>query len=166
MCCRTISVVLALSRTRRSLLAFAALVGVASADSITGEYVEARNAEMWTGPCTHNAQAGLVGDKAILAWRVGEGVFHGQRLDGLAVAAVVYGDRTFGMGAKVKTQTVFVVDKRGDEKQRAALVELDPGVRPTSADDTEVSHRRPSEARPNAMPRLDKYCEWLARLHV
>jgi hypothetical protein len=100
------------------------LSGVASAESITGEYLEARNAEMWTGPCDHNAEIGLVGDKAIMAWKVRKGEHNGVRLDGLAIVAVVAGDRTFGMGEKLKTRTVFVIDGRANKAQRAALIDV------------------------------------------
>lgn len=112
---------------RTLLLATAAsllLGGVAAAESIEGEYLEVRNANMWAGPCLANAEIGLVGNKATLAWKVGHGAYNDVKLDGLAVVAVVYGDGTFGVGDKVKTETVFIVDKRANESQRKALIAL------------------------------------------
>lgn len=107
-----------------TLCLFCLMTGGAAAESVTGDYLEARNAEMWTGPCDHNAQMGLVGEKAIMAWKIREGVHRGTRLDGLAVVAVVCGDNTFGAGRKVKSRTVFVVDKRASKAQQQALVDL------------------------------------------
>ena len=105
-------------------LASTLCVGVASAESITGQYVEARNAAMWAGPCLYNSEMGMVGDKATLAWKVTKGSFDDVTLDGLAVVAVVFGDRTFGMGDKVNTRTIFVVDERANESQQSALIRL------------------------------------------
>jgi hypothetical protein len=100
------------------------LTGFARADSITGQYLEARNAEMWSGPCDHNAQIGLVGDRAIMVWKVNQGAHNNVCLDGLSVVAIVHADGTFGVGGKLKTQTVFVVDGRADKVQREALMSL------------------------------------------
>ncbi len=105
-------------------LANALLVGVVSAESIDGDYLEVRNAAMWAGPCLVNSEIGLAGNKATMAWKVSKGTYKDVRLDGLAVVAVVFGDRTFGIGDQVTTQTVFVVDKRADKSQQAALVEM------------------------------------------
>lgn len=109
-------------------LASLLLANVASAQSIQGDYLEARNANVWAGPCLVNAEIGVVGDKAILAWKVNEGSHDGVRLDGLSVVAVVCGNRTFGVGDKVTTQTIFVVDERADESQREALVKMATGL--------------------------------------
>lgn len=100
------------------------LVPAAAAQSISGDYLEARNANVWAGPCLVNSEIGLVGQKAVLAWKVSEGSVDGLQLDGLAVVAVVCGDRTFGVGDKVKTETVFVVDDRASESQQAALMKM------------------------------------------
>jgi hypothetical protein len=61
--------------------------------------------------------------KAVLAWRVDEGTHERIKLAGLAIVAVVSGNRTFGVGDKVNTETVFVIDDRVDDSQQAALVE-------------------------------------------
>ena len=86
------------------------LAGVASAASIEGEYLEVRNANMWAGPCLANAEIGLIGNQATLAWKVTKGTYQDVKLDGLSIVAIVYGDRTFGVGEKVKTETLFIVD--------------------------------------------------------
>jgi hypothetical protein len=106
------------------LSAVVALAGNASAESITGEYLEARNSEVWIGECFANSEMNIVGNRAILGWKVKAGVYDDVALDGLKVVAVVFGDKTFGIHKDVKTQAVFLVDDRADETQRHALVAM------------------------------------------
>ena len=105
-------------------VAFVLLASVASAASIEGEYLEVRNANMWAGPCLANAEIGLIGNQATMAWKVTKGTYQDVKLDGLSVVAVVYGDRTFGVGDKVKTETLFIVDKQATKPQQKALVAM------------------------------------------
>ena len=100
------------------------MAGIASAGSIDGDYLEVRNASMWAGPCLANAEIGLIGNKATLAWKVAEGDYDGVQLDGLSVVAVVFGDSTFGVGDKVKTRTVFIVDEKASQPQQKALIAM------------------------------------------
>src|SRR5205807_3392233 len=37
--------------------------------AIRGQYVEARNCDVWTGPCFANADFNLTGKNAVMAWR-------------------------------------------------------------------------------------------------
>ena len=39
---------------------------------VSGTYVEARTADVYTGPCFANSEVGLVGKEAIMAWRIEE----------------------------------------------------------------------------------------------
>jgi hypothetical protein len=107
-----------------TVVAALSIAGSADAASIDGQYLEMRNANLWAGPCLSNAEVGITGERAVLAWKVNTGKHAGVQLDGLTVVAVVAGDRTFGAGEKVKTQTVFVVDERASAAQRDALVEM------------------------------------------
>lgn len=102
----------------------AAMASVVSAESIKGEYLEARNADVWTGPCFANGEMNIVGNKAIMAWKVTAGSREGVSLDGLGVAAVVIADRTLGIHENAKTKALLLVDERATSKQRAALVAL------------------------------------------
>jgi hypothetical protein len=119
----------------KSILAIAAMVVCAaglSADDknrITGEYVEARTAEVFAGGCIMNSEAETMGRQALMAWRVTAGVFDGVRLDGLTVAAAVAGDRNLGMremGGEEPTEVkaIITVDPRANAAQRDALVKL------------------------------------------
>lgn len=100
------------------------VVNAARAENIRGEYLEARNADVWTGPCFANGEMGIVGNKAILAWKVTAGTHHSVALDGLSVVAVVLSNDTFGIGRETRTRTLLLVDERADSLQRKALVDL------------------------------------------
>src|SRR5262245_37085258 len=111
------------------LLAFAAapLLG-ARGTSIKGTYVEARTAEVFTGGCIMNAEAGTSGREALLAWKVDRGSFNGVALNGLAVVAAVVGDTNLGIreigGETATTRSAVFVDERANPAQRKALVSM------------------------------------------
>ena len=64
---------------------------------MSGEYVEARTAEVFTGGCIMGSEAETMGKQAVLAWKVDRGSFNGVSLDGLSVVAAVAGDRNLGI---------------------------------------------------------------------
>lgn len=105
--------------------------GSMSADEkgrITGEYVEARTAEVFAGGCIMNSEAETVGKQAVLAWKVDRGTFNGIAIDGLSVVAAVSGDRNLGMtemgGAKAAVRSAVFVDNRANPAQQLALVAM------------------------------------------
>src|SRR5579863_6151831 len=103
-----------------ALFAAATLATAAAAPAISGDYLEARTADIYTGPCFANSEIDLVGKQAVLAWRVREGAWHGVQLDGLAVvAAVTLGDPA---GGPLHATALLVVDQRATPVQRDALV--------------------------------------------
>ena len=115
------------------VLAFAlsAVMAVTAADRapITGEYVEARTAEVFAGGCIMNSEAETMGRQAVMAWRITSGTFDGVALDGLTVAAAVAGDRNLGMremGGEEPTavKAIITIDPRATISQRGALVRL------------------------------------------
>ena len=62
-------------------------IGIQAA-TMSGDYVETRNADVYTGYCVANSEVGLVGNQAIMAWHVKEGTWKGVRLDGLSVVGI------------------------------------------------------------------------------
>ena len=40
---------------------------------------------MWTGPCFANAEMGLAGKEAVMAWKVDQGSWNDVKLDGLVL---------------------------------------------------------------------------------
>jgi hypothetical protein len=100
------------------------LAAVAAAQPIAGDYIETRSADVYTGACFANAEVGLVGNEAILGWRVSRGGWDGVTLDGLAVVAAVKARATLGdpYGNPYPAKAVLIVDERASAGQRGALV--------------------------------------------
>jgi hypothetical protein len=96
--------------------------------SVSGAYVEARTAEVFTGGCIMNSEAETMGKQALLAWKVDRGSFNGVAIDGLAIVAALAGDRNLGMqemgGEKPAVRSALFVDQRANAAQRLALVAM------------------------------------------
>lgn len=91
---------------------------------VSGDYLEARNADVFTGPCFSNSEIFIVGDKALIGWKVDEGSWDGVRLDGLSIVAAVRAGSTFGQDDPSGAAAVVVVDERADPAQREALLAM------------------------------------------
>ena len=91
--------------------------------AVKGDYIEARSADVYTGPCFANSEVGLTGQEAILAWKVQEGDWKGVALGGLSVVAVVKAHATLGdpYHDPYPAESVLIVDSRANSQQRAAL---------------------------------------------
>ena len=102
----------------------------AFAGQIYGDYVETRSADIYTGPCFANAEVGLVGDQATLAWRIRKGEWKGVSLDGLSVVAVAKASATLGdpFDNPFPARAVLIVDQNATEDQKCALVEFAQSV--------------------------------------
>lgn len=96
----------------------------AGATEIRGDYVEARTADVFTGPCFSNAEVFIYGNHAVMAWKVTDGSWKGVDLKGLCVAAAVNGTTTFSQDTPEKASAVLIVDARASQSQRAALVDM------------------------------------------
>jgi hypothetical protein len=99
------------------------IVATASAADIRGAYVEARNAEVYTSHCYANSELGLVGDLAVMTWRIDEGSWNDVSLNGLGVAAAVRASSTLGdpFHNPYPAKAVLVFDEKATAEQRAAL---------------------------------------------
>ena len=112
------------------------LLAAGGKGSVSGEYVEARTAEVFTGGCIMNSEAETMGKQAVLAWKVDRGTFNGIAVDGLSVVAAISGDRNLGMpemgGEKPVVHSALYVDQNANAAQRLALVamanELSKGI--------------------------------------
>lgn len=98
--------------------------GVAGAAGLHGEYVEARTADVFTGPCFSNAEVFIYGNQAVMAWKVTEGSYQGVDLAGLSVAAAVKGSTTFTEDQPELARAVLIVDETANPRQRAALIAM------------------------------------------
>ncbi len=94
------------------------------AEGISGKYIEARNCDVWTGPCFANAEMNLSGKYAVMGWKIDKGTFEDVRLDGLSVVAVVVAKDTLGVQQTGVARAVLIVDERATKAQREALTHL------------------------------------------
>jgi hypothetical protein len=101
-----------------------AYTGIACAAGIRGDYVEARNADVFTGPCFSNAEVFIHGNHAVMAWKVTEGSWNGVDLSGLCIAAAVNGTTTFSQDRADQATAVLIVDIEANSQQRDALIEM------------------------------------------
>ena len=105
----------------------AALVSSAAAipaDGLTGNYIEARTADVYTGPCFANGEIEMNGREAVFAWKISNGNWGGVDLAGLAVVGVVHAEHTLGNPYEPVNPAVavLIVDSRASAAQRVALV--------------------------------------------
>jgi hypothetical protein len=93
------------------------------ARSVSGDYVEARTADVYTGPCFANAEVGLVGNLAVFGWKINRGDWQGANLDGLSVVAAVMARSTLGdvYESAYPVRAILIVDSRANAEQRLAL---------------------------------------------
>jgi len=94
------------------------------AAGITGQYIEARTCDVWTGPCFANAEVNLGGKHAVLGWKVEKGTLDNVNLDGLGIVAVVAASDTLGVQQTGAARAVLIVDNKATSSQRDALVRL------------------------------------------
>ena len=99
----------------------------ATAAQISGEYIEARTCDVYTGPCFANAEMDLAGKEAVMAWKVDEGGWNGVALKGLGVAIVVTSEKTMGASEFFhmhagQISSIILVDDRATKPQHDALV--------------------------------------------
>ena len=125
------------------LAATPALLAASGTTTVTGDYVEARTAEVFAGGCIQGSEGEAAGREAILAWRVARGQVNGVALDGLSVVAVIAGDLNLSTheigGAKPqKIRTAIRVDARATAAQRDALVTMAKSLSPVVRDIVDV----------------------------
>jgi hypothetical protein len=102
------------------------LPAAAHAASISGDYLEVRTADVYTGPCFANGEVNLAGKEAVLAWHVRNGEWDGVDLEGLDVVAVVRASATLGdpHAQPLPARALLLVDAEATEAQRGALVKM------------------------------------------
>src|SRR5690349_3551092 len=90
---------------------------------LKGDYVEARTADVFTGPCFANSEVDLVGNLAVFGWKINEGNWQGVKLDGLSVVGVVRANSTLGNihASAYPVKAVLIVDEKANPEQRLAL---------------------------------------------
>lgn len=99
------------------------LAGGIPSHNIYGDYIEARTADVYTGPCFANSEAGLIGNLAVFGWKVDHGSWQGVNLDGLSVVAAVKAKATLGnvYETAYPVKAVLIIDEKATPEQRLAL---------------------------------------------
>ena len=110
-----------------AILSAASLVSWAAgipARGLSGSYIEARTADVYTGPCFANGEIEMNGREAVFAWKINGGTWGGVDLAGLAVVGVVHAEHTLGNPYEPLNPAlaVLIVDGRANTAQREALV--------------------------------------------
>lgn len=108
-----------------ALLACSGIAGAAP-NTISGQYLEVRTCDVYTGPCFANGEMGLDGKEAILTWSVDRGAWQGVELDGLKVIAALKAEGTLDdlrrdIGSP---EAVIIVDAAANNEQKQALVDF------------------------------------------
>jgi hypothetical protein len=92
--------------------------------NISGNYMEARTADVYTGPCFANGEAEINGKEAVLGWKINNGAWKGVNIAGLGVVGVIRAQHTIG-NVHVPSNSgiaVVIVDSRANAEQREALI--------------------------------------------
>ncbi|MFQ5719630.1 MAG: DUF1326 domain-containing protein [Acidobacteriota bacterium] len=123
------------------------LTGLSHAE-VTGDYLEARTADVYVGACFANSEIGTAGKKAILAWTIRQGTWNGVPVDGLTVAAVLRATSTLGDPdiADNSVRSLLFVDARATPPQQQALVSLARSAATGLLDEVVAVHSIPIEA--------------------
>ena len=91
-------------------------------NNVRGNYIEARSADVYTGPCFAMSEINLVGELGIVGWQIDKGMFEGVKLDGLSVVGVAKANATLGdPTAPVVAKSIIIVDDKATLEQRIAL---------------------------------------------
>ena len=99
-------------------------ISTSVAGEINGQYVEARTCDIYTGPCFANADTGLTGRHAVMAWKIDKGSLGDVKLDGLGVVAVIAAGDTLGTPQVCAGKAIVIVDEKATAAQKEALIQL------------------------------------------
>jgi hypothetical protein len=100
--------------------ALAGSPGGEASNRISGDYVEARTASVFAGPCHYNGELTTTGRQAEMVWHIRDGAWNGVSLSGLsAVAAVVSGANLHNESAA--RRSVLFIDAGATSAQATAL---------------------------------------------
>lgn len=106
-------------------LILAVTTGFSTASEIGGVYMETRTCAVYTGPCFANAEMGLTGKDAIMAWSIESGTQDGVDLSGLNVVVVISANQTLGfrgINDAKQLKSLILIDDRANPLQRQALL--------------------------------------------
>ncbi|MDX1946844.1 MAG: DUF1326 domain-containing protein [Pirellulaceae bacterium] len=97
------------------------------AEQVSGTYLETRTCQVYTGPCFANAETGMAGREAVMAWNIEAGTQGKVDLSGLSVVVVLQASDTLGhqgIDDARRVRSTIIVDDKASDAQRAALVDF------------------------------------------
>ena len=100
--------------------------GIARSE-ISGQYLETRTCQVYTGPCFANAEVGLAGKEAVMAWNIQAGTHNGVDLSGLKVILALHSADTLGfqgIAGAGEVKSVILVDDTAKGPRREALIDF------------------------------------------
>jgi hypothetical protein len=100
--------------------AYAAPPVSAARISLTGDYVEARTASVFAGPCHYNGELTTTGREAEMAWHVREGQWNGTSLSGLSAVATLVSEANL-QDEQAERRSVLFIDEKATGAQAEAL---------------------------------------------
>lgn len=113
---------------RKLLMALGLLASVganaqtpAAKNTIKGEYVEARTASVFAGPCHYNGELTTTGREAQMFWNIKEGSWNGVSLSGLTVMAAVTCEDNL-VSETAHRRSVLYLDPKATEAQEEAVL--------------------------------------------
>ena len=109
--------------TTVALMLFSFATFATETPSVQGEYIEARSASVYVGPCHFGAEYVEGGKEATLIWNVHSGIWNNVSLNGLTVVAVVSAKNNLAIDTKTR-KSVLYIDTKATPEQRAALTDM------------------------------------------
>jgi hypothetical protein len=91
-----------------------------AAPTLSGEYIEARTCNVYTGACHANGEMVTAGREAMLIWNIKDGTVDGVSVKGLNAVAVVVGTDNLAQEGADRS-CVLYVDSRATDAQSKAL---------------------------------------------
>ncbi len=86
---------------------------------MAGDYVEARTASVFAGPCHYNGELVTTGRDALMAWQFNSGSWDRVDLSGVRVMAVVTSDENLGHAGGPRKSEI-IIDRSASKQQAAA----------------------------------------------
>jgi hypothetical protein len=89
---------------------------------VSGDYVEARTASVFAGPCHYNGEVVTTGRDAVMAWSIERGIWKGVDLSHVTVAAAVSSEANLAE-ATSPHRCELQIDPSASDTQVAAVVD-------------------------------------------
>ncbi len=96
---------------------------VPAANSVQGDYVEARTASVFAGACHYNGELVTTGHDAIMAWKITSGTWNGVDLAGVTAVGSVSSSENLG-NVSADRRSEVVVDSSASPAQSAAFIDM------------------------------------------